>query len=73
MERTQILSKETLLCYLINELSSGNFEVTTHLDRKGCWLGEITIKAVNEPTNEDQEYFHELAKVMLQHEKIPII
>jgi hypothetical protein len=65
MERVEILSKETLLCYLINELSNENFEVTTHLDREGCWLGEITIKAVNEPINEDQEYFYELAKIML--------
>jgi hypothetical protein len=65
MERIQVLSKETLLCYLINELSNENFEVTTHLDREGCWLGEITIKAVNEPINEDQEYFYELAKIML--------
>ena len=73
MERTEILSKETLLCYLLTELSGGNYEVITHLDRNGCWLGEITIKVTEETTNEDQEYFHELAKVMLQHEKIPII
>lgn len=68
MERTEILSKETLLCYLINELSNGNYEITTHLDREGCWLGEITIKATDEPTNEDQEYFHELAKHLVRGE-----
>ena len=65
MQRTEILSKETLLCYLINELSNGNYEVETHLDRDGCWLGEITIRVTEEQTNEDQEYFHELAKKLL--------
>ena len=66
MDRVEILSKETLLCYLINELSNGNYEVTTHLDENGCWLGEISIKGTNEKTNEDQEYFHELAKNFLK-------
>ena len=68
MERVEILSKETLLCYLINELSNGNYEVTTHLDRNGCWLGEITIKGTNEQTNEDSDYFHELAKHLVRGE-----
>ena len=66
MERTEILSKETLLCYLINELSNGNYEVTTHLDREGCWLGEISIMVTDEKINDDQEYFHELAKNLLR-------
>ena len=72
MERVEILSKETLLCYLINELSNGNYEVTTHLDRNGCWLGEISIKGTNEILNEDQDYFHNLAKAMLGHNVKPL-
>ena len=66
MDRVEILSKETLLCYLLNELSNGNYEVTTHLDKNGCWLGEISIKGTYEKTNDDQEYFHELAKNLLR-------
>ena len=36
MDRVEIFSKETLLCYLINELSDGNYEITTHLTEDGC-------------------------------------
>lgn len=68
MERVEILSKETLLCYLLTELSGGNYEVITHLDRNGCWLGEITIKVTEETTNEDSDYFYELAKHLVRGE-----
>lgn len=62
MDRTEIYSKETLLVYLINELSKGNFLVTTVLDDEGCWTGEIHIKETPIPNNDDDNYYLNLAK-----------
>lgn len=60
MNMKNILSKETLLVYLINELSSGNYKVTTDLDEEGCWIGRIHIEACHEKNNEDDEYYMNL-------------
>jgi hypothetical protein len=73
MDRVEIFSKETLLCYLINELSDGNYEITTHLTEDGCWLGSIDIRQTDKQKwtdNEDQEYFHELGKRLLKTENL---
>ena len=68
MEDKKIYSKETLLVYLINELSNGNFEVITHLDGEGCWLGHIEIKVSDNEKNEDIEYYKKIAKNLLTNE-----
>jgi hypothetical protein len=73
MERVEIFTKETLLCYLINELSDGNYEITTHLTDDGCWLGSIDIRKTtlqNWTDTDDQEYYHELSKHLLKVEKL---
>lgn len=64
MNRKTTLSKETLLVYLINELSSGNYTVTTELDEDGCWLGKVRIEACLEKNN-DNEYYMNLVKHMM--------
>ena len=64
MKDVEILSKETLLVYLINELSGGNHKVTTHLDKDGCWVGKIEIEVSYEEENDDKKYYKELAKHM---------
>lgn len=60
MEEKNIYSKETMLVYLINELSSGNYEVITHLDKDGCWVGHIEIKQTNLKENKDIKYYENL-------------
>ena len=62
MERNNIYSKETLLVYLMNELSSGSYEVTTYLAEDGCWDGKISIQVIFESKNEDSEYYKRLAE-----------
>ena len=59
------LSKETLLVYLINELSSGNYIVTTDLDEEGYWVGRVHIETCLEKNNDDDEYYMNLAKRMI--------
>ena len=68
MKNTKIYSKETLLVYLINELSNGNFEVITHLDGNGCWTGHIEIKTSHNEENEDVEYYKKIAKNLLTND-----
>lgn len=57
------LSKETLICYLLNELSNNvTWEVTTYLTDDGCWKGAIDIRFAEEGLgNDDIEYFKTLA------------
>ena len=56
------LSKETLICYLLNELgNTGTWKVTTHLGDSGEWLGKIDIQATEEPDNDDLQYFKSIA------------
>lgn len=55
------LSKNTLICYLLNELDNATFEVTTHLTEDGCWTGAIDIRFAEGPDNDDVEYFKALA------------
>jgi hypothetical protein len=62
MKNITTLSKETLLVYLINELSKGNFKVTTHLDENGCWVGKIDIEVSHEEENNDDDYYRLLAR-----------
>ena len=64
MNTKSTLSKETLLVYLINELSSGNYKVTTDLDEGGCWVGRIHIESCFEEDNDDDEYYMKLVKHM---------
>ena len=64
MNVKNILSKETLLTYLINELSSGNYEVTTHLDNQGCWIGKVTIEISGKEENNDNDYYKALVSHM---------
>ena len=64
MNAKHTLSKETLLVYLINELSSGNYKVTTDLDEEGCWVGRIHIESCFEKNNDDDEYYMNLVKHM---------
>ena len=61
MKKVKIYNKETLIVYLINELEQGSWEVITHLDDKGCWLGHVEIKISNESSIEDsRNYYKEL-------------
>ena len=57
-KRVQILSKETLIAYLLNEFPRNtNLKVTTFLDDNNCWLGKVQIEISGNPNNEDMEYF----------------
>lgn len=64
MKSVNILSKETLLTYLINELSSSNYQVTTHLDKDGCWIGKIEIEISGKKENDDNDYYRALTRNM---------
>ena len=73
MDRIEILSKETLLCYLINELSDGNYQIITHLDEDGCWLGSIDIRPTDKQDwldNTDEQYYITLADNLKKVEKL---
>lgn len=60
----QYLSKETLICYLLNELGNhGTWEVTTHLGDHGEWIGKIDIRFAEGRKNEDLEYFKSIANI----------
>lgn len=60
---TKRLSKETLVCYLLNELgNNGTWKVITYLTDDGCWTGAIDIRFAEEGLdNDDAEYFKALA------------
>ena len=58
MERKMILSKNTLLYYIMNEFGNNsdiNLEVTEHLDDQGGWTGKISISST-ETANQDDAY-----------------
>lgn len=65
MNNVQVLSKETLLVYLINELGDGNFKVTTVLDENGCWTNKVIIEGSTNENNEDNSYYKELVKGLM--------
>ena len=53
-----ILSKNTLLYYIMNEFGNNsdiNLEVIEHLDEQGCWTGKISISNT-EAANQDDAY-----------------
>jgi hypothetical protein len=59
MKDVMKLDKNTLLVYLINELSANQtWEVTTILDDDGCWTGQVLLKGLNdaEPTDIENYY-----------------
>lgn len=59
-------TKETLLVYLINELSNKqNYEVTTILDDYGCWTGNVEIKSTLNEEVDDDEYYKTIAERMM--------
>lgn len=57
------LSKNTLICYLLNELGdNADWDVTTYLTDDGCWTGAIDIRFAEKGLgNDDVEYFKALA------------
>ena len=60
----QILDKNTLLVYLINELSSNfNYEVDTILSPEGCWTGQINIRTTEKDSEQDiVNYYKNISK-----------
>jgi hypothetical protein len=62
----QIFDKQTLLVYLINELSDNfNYEVDTKLTPEGCWSGEVVIKEKHKtdtPLIDPLDYYIDLGK-----------
>lgn len=63
MEDILFLDKDTLLVYLINELSPNvSYKVTIILDNNGCWTPKINIAtSQNEPTDVG-EYYKRIAE-----------
>ena len=57
------LSKDTLICYLLNELgNNGTWEVTTYLTDDDCWTGAVDIRFAEKGLgNDDVEYIKALA------------
>ena len=57
------LSKEMLICYLLNELgNNGTWEVVTYLTDDGCWTGALDIRFAKEGLgNDDIVYIKALA------------
>ena len=66
MERKMILSKNTLLYYIMNEFGNNsdiNLEVTEYLDERGCWTGKISIASIDR-SNQDRAYLTSLTKAI---------
>lgn len=62
MKHEIVLTKETLITYLLNELSGAvTHKVTTYLDENGCWIGKLKIESSNEP-NQDCKYYKALTE-----------
>lgn len=62
MEHEMVLTKETLITYLLHELSGADtHKVTTYLDENGCWIGKLKIESSNEP-NQDSKYYKALTE-----------
>ena len=58
MEREQIFDKNTLLVYLINELSpQKNYKVRTVLSSSGCWTGKVIIEETTQKPKDIDEYY----------------
>lgn len=64
MKKVQLLDKNTLLVYLINELSAAQtWEVTTILDDDGCWTGQVLLKEAGTAEPKDIEnYYKKIAE-----------
>lgn len=61
MEDILFLDKDTLLVYLINELSSNvNYKVTTILDDNGCWTGKVNIE-ISQKSIDVGKYYRKIA------------
>ena len=63
----QIFDKNTLLVYLLNELSDDmNYEVETILTPDGCWTGKVKIsektKFENRPLTNVLDYYIQLGE-----------
>lgn len=62
MEDILFLDKDTLLVYLINELSPNvNYKVTTILDDNRCWTGKVNIEISQDKSNVG-EYYKRIAE-----------
>ena len=78
MIKEVIYKKETVLTYLINELSNKcNYKVSTVLTPDGCWTGEIRIQETLNQNVEDENYYLAIAenikKVLTNDSKYVII
>jgi hypothetical protein len=64
MKKVQLFDKNTLLVYLINELSAKQtWEVTTILDDDGCWTGQVLIKELGSEEPKDiDDYYKKIAE-----------
>lgn len=61
MEREQIFDKNTLLVYLINELSPYiNYKVNTILTPNGCWSGKIIIEETSQKAKDIDNYYNNI-------------
>lgn len=64
MNRVEIYDKNTLLVYLINELSDQcNYRVTTVLNKDECWTGKVIIEETTQE-HESEKYYLALAEGM---------
>ena len=62
MEDKMIMTKNTMLYYLMNELGNVNLEVTTVLTENGSWSGHIIIKQTDLEATDDVVYLRDLQK-----------
>lgn len=57
------LSKEALICYLMNELgNSCKWEVSTYISDNDEWVGAIDIRFKDAIETDDKKYFAEISK-----------
>ena len=66
MEEKQILSKLMTLIYLFNEFGNVNLEVTTVLDKEGCWTGKVILEQTTQPAVDDLQMADFYTKVICE-------